>query len=84
MSVCSVCGNSGNTPDFLSTHTCQFSALDRCDRCGAQAYLEIQVGTGTLMFCNHHSAVPALSAFTVLRDERHLLHRTSYLERASG
>lgn len=32
------------------------TAADRCDRCGAQAYLrvELQAG-GELMFCAHHA-----------------------------
>ena len=32
------------------------SAADRCDRCGAQAYLrvELQAG-GELLFCAHHA-----------------------------
>jgi hypothetical protein len=34
----------------------QLSAADRCDRCGAQAYLrvELQAG-GELLFCAHHA-----------------------------
>jgi hypothetical protein len=32
------------------------SALDRCDRCGAQAYLRVQLKGGfELMFCAHHA-----------------------------
>lgn len=32
-----------------------FSAEDRCDRCGAQAYsLAQQVGFAELLFCLHH------------------------------
>jgi hypothetical protein len=36
--------------------TSQLSAADRCDRCGAQAYLrvELQAG-GELLFCAHHA-----------------------------
>ena len=31
------------------------SALDRCDRCGAQAYVRATLATGgELMFCAHH------------------------------
>jgi hypothetical protein len=31
------------------------SALDRCDRCGAQAYVRVQLPTGgELFFCAHH------------------------------
>lgn len=27
---------------------------DRCDRCGAQAYVKVTGVTGELMFCGHH------------------------------
>jgi hypothetical protein len=31
------------------------TALDRCDRCGAQAYIRAVLGSGgALLFCNHH------------------------------
>ena len=31
------------------------TALDRCDRCGSQAYLRAQLPTGSeLLFCGHH------------------------------
>ena len=31
------------------------SAVDRCDRCGAQAYLRVELaGGGELLFCAHH------------------------------
>ena len=31
------------------------NALDRCDRCGAQAYVRATLATGgELMFCAHH------------------------------
>jgi len=31
------------------------TALDRCDRCGAQAYVRVVLASGgSLMFCNHH------------------------------
>ncbi len=33
-----------------------FSATDRCDRCGAQAYLRVELdGGGELLFCAHHA-----------------------------
>jgi len=36
--------------------TPQFSALDRCDRCGAQAYVRVElVSGGELLFCAHHA-----------------------------
>lgn len=32
------------------------TALDRCDRCGAQAYLRVELsGGGELLFCAHHA-----------------------------
>lgn len=32
------------------------TAIDRCDRCGAQAYLRVQLeGGGELLFCAHHA-----------------------------
>ena len=34
----------------------QLSALDRCDSCGAQAYVRVTVSTGALFFCAHHGA----------------------------
>jgi hypothetical protein len=30
------------------------TALDRCDSCGAQAYIHVIGVTGDLMFCGHH------------------------------
>jgi len=34
----------------------QLSALDRCDSCGAQAYVRVTMSTGQLFFCAHHGA----------------------------
>jgi hypothetical protein len=32
------------------------TALDRCDRCGAQAYVRVELTTGgELLFCAHHA-----------------------------
>ena len=32
------------------------SAADRCDRCGAQAYLRVELQSGgELLFCAHHA-----------------------------
>ena len=31
-----------------------FTAQDRCDRCGAQAFLRAVLTSGDLMFCAHH------------------------------
>jgi hypothetical protein len=33
----------------------ELTATDRCDRCGAQAYVRTVLGSGSeLLFCNHH------------------------------
>ncbi len=32
------------------------SGLDRCDSCGAQAYVRATMESGTLLFCAHHAA----------------------------
>lgn len=31
------------------------TALDRCDRCGAQALVRAQLERGELLFCGHHA-----------------------------
>jgi bisphosphoglycerate-independent phosphoglycerate mutase (AlkP superfamily) len=30
------------------------TALDRCDVCGAQAYIRVELASGDLVFCSHH------------------------------
>ena len=32
----------------------QLSAADRCDSCGAQAYIRVTLNSGDLLFCAHH------------------------------
>lgn len=32
------------------------TALDRCDSCGAQAYVKATMSSGELLFCAHHGA----------------------------
>ncbi|MRG58368.1 hypothetical protein GE115_00545 [Agromyces sp. CFH 90414] len=32
----------------------ELTALDRCDACGAQAYIRVTVASGELLFCAHH------------------------------
>lgn len=46
----------------------RFNAKDRCDTCGAQAYVEAGVKTGILLFCSHHAntARPKMEATGVL------------------
>ena len=31
-----------------------FTAHDRCDQCGAQAYTKVVLASGVLLFCGHH------------------------------
>lgn len=35
--------------------TTPLTALDRCDRCGAQAYLRANLKGSELLFCAHHA-----------------------------
>jgi len=39
------------TETFLPRH---LSDHDRCDRCGSQAYVQVSLCTGQLLFCAHH------------------------------
>jgi len=32
----------------------ELTALDRCDACGAQAYIKVEMQNGELLFCAHH------------------------------
>lgn len=32
------------------------TAQDRCDACGAQAYVRVHLNAGQLYFCGHHAA----------------------------
>ena len=42
--------------DTAVAPTPQFTALDRCDRCGAQAYVRVELASGgELLFCAHHA-----------------------------
>ena len=45
-----------NTVDELEIATPLLSGLDRCDYCGAQAYVKATLATGELLFCAHHAA----------------------------
>lgn len=44
------------TEDNVELDAHQLSALDRCDSCGAQAYVRVTMSTGQLFFCAHHGA----------------------------
>jgi hypothetical protein len=36
--------------------TTALSVHDRCDSCGAQAYVRVTIPSGALLFCGHHAA----------------------------
>jgi hypothetical protein len=38
-----------------SAPTSTLTAVDRCDRCGAQARVRVVLATGDLLFCAHHA-----------------------------
>jgi hypothetical protein len=56
-------------------------AADRCDRCGAQAYVRVLLPSRLeLLFCAHHNRqyAPALAKIAVeIRDETERLARTA-------
>jgi hypothetical protein len=58
----------------------QLTAADRCDRCGAQAYLRVELQSGgELLFCAHHAREHGdkLKEIAVnVVDETHKLSRT--------
>ncbi|SNS44911.1 hypothetical protein SAMN06309944_0293 [Micrococcales bacterium KH10] len=33
----------------------ELTASDRCDRCGARAYVRVTLPVGELLFCGHHA-----------------------------
>ena len=37
-----------------NTEAFELNANDRCDVCGAQAYIRVELAAGDLMFCAHH------------------------------
>jgi hypothetical protein len=55
------------------------NALDRCDRCGSQAYVRATLAGGELLFCAHHGKEYAakLTAVAVnIQDESQKLIET--------
>lgn len=64
------------------------SAADRCDRCGAQAYIRARLSSGSeLLFCAHHGRehLPKLRGLAVqIDDETSRLHETSIATSPDG
>jgi hypothetical protein len=46
--------NEAVEPEAEITGATEMNASDRCDVCGAQAYIRVALNTGELMFCSHH------------------------------
>ena len=46
---------SENTELEGTTAVESLTAADRCDACGAQAYVRVRLATGELLFCAHHA-----------------------------
>ena len=42
-----------------TTTTEPLTVADRCDRCGAQAYVRVTLNVGDLLFCAHHARAHA-------------------------
>jgi len=60
-----------------ATISATLTAADRCDRCGAQAYVRVVLpGGGDLLFCAHHynanQSVLSAQAVSIV-DETHLI-----------
>jgi ribosomal protein L37E len=72
----------------MTTTTAQpprLSALDRCDRCGAQAYVQVELLCGELLFCAHHARKhedAVRDVAIVIHDESDRLTRTPATSRA--
>lgn len=57
----------------------ELTAVDRCDRCGAQAYVRavLEASGGELLFCGHHARAVEASLRPITsewHDERERLH----------
>ncbi|MGP7961100.1 DUF7455 domain-containing protein [Sanguibacter sp. A247] len=53
------------------------TVADRCDRCGAQAYVRVALPVGELLFCAHHSREHAEAYTSIaveIQDETARLH----------
>lgn len=64
------------TAATMSTATPELTRQDRCDRCGAQAYVRATLPGqgGDLLFCGHHFRAhesALVGAGASVRDERH-------------
>ena len=58
-----------------ATMTATLNATDRCDKCGAQAYVRVEMRAGELLFCAHHAHAyrDALAGAVAIHDETALV-----------
>ncbi len=72
--------NEADVTTAIAPQPAALTAGDRCDRCGAQAYLRVELQTGgELLFCAHHARehgdkLRAIAAN--VHDETHKLETT--------
>lgn len=65
-----------DTAELSETRPDQLTAADRCDSCGAQAYVQVVYESGELLFCGHHftkNQEKIEAKALVIYDERHRL-----------
>ncbi|WP_435300229.1 DUF7455 domain-containing protein [Timonella sp. A28] len=59
------------------------TTADRCDRCGAQAYVRVVLAQGELLFCAHHARAHA-DKFNQVAAEVHDETDRLFAEHGSG
>ena len=62
---------------MTTTTPTPLTAADRCDRCGAQAYVRVVLASGELFFCAHHARRHAAAYADLavhVQDETERLH----------
>ena len=72
--------NEADVTTAIAPQPAALTAGDRCDRCGAQAYLRVELQTGgELLFCAHHAREHGDKLRTIaanVHDETHKLAPT--------
>ncbi len=73
--------NEADVTTAIAPQPAALTASDRCDRCGAQAYLRVELQTGgELLFCAHHAREHGdkiKSVAVTVHDETHKLGATT-------
>ncbi len=79
--------NEADVTTAIAPQPAALTAGDRCDRCGAQAYLRVELQTGgELLFCAHHAREHGDKLRTIaahVHDETHKLEPTPTSARES-